>query len=128
MKEFREHLHHRLAVFQHVADTGRSAGIVFQNIELVFAGAHDVGADDVRIDAARWPETDHLWQEGFVALDQLLGTRPAMISCVVDVVEESVEGDDPLLDALRQLAPFAAGNDARDQVEGDEFFGTSACP
>ena len=55
VKQFREHLHHRLAVFQHVADTGRGAGIVFQNVELVFAGAHDVGSDNMGIDATRRP-------------------------------------------------------------------------
>ena len=48
---------------------------------------------------------------------------PDDLLLVVDVVEEGVEGDDPLLDALRELAPFAAGNDARDKVEGDELFG-----
>ncbi|MNW01585.1 hypothetical protein D3C71_1972420 [compost metagenome] len=43
---------------------------------------------------------------------------------MVDVVEEGVEGDDPLFDALGELAPFAAGNDAGDEIEGDELFGT----
>ena len=125
MEQFREHLHHRFAVFQHVADTGRRAGIVLQHVELVFAGAHDVGADDMGIDAARRAEADHLRQEGVVLLDQFArnAAGPDDLLLVVDVVEEGVERDDPLLDALGQLAPFAAGNDARDEVEGDELFG-----
>jgi hypothetical protein len=125
VEQFREHLHHRFAVFQHVADTGRRAGIVFQHVELVLAGAHDVGADDVGVDAARRAEADHLGQEGDVVFDQLARNAAGAddFLLVVDVVEKGVEGDHPLLDALRELAPFAAGDDAGDDVEGDELFG-----
>jgi hypothetical protein len=79
----------------------------------------------VGIDAARRLEADHLRQEGFVALDQLArdAARLDDLLLVVDVVEEGVEGDDPLLDALGELAPVSAGNDAGDDVEGDELFG-----
>lgn len=76
------------------------------------------------VDAARRPKADHLRQKGHVLLDQF--TRDAAgandFLLVVDVVEKGVERDDPLFDALGELAPFAAGNDAGDEVEGDEFF------
>ncbi|MCY1299722.1 hypothetical protein D9M70_492610 [compost metagenome] len=125
MEEFGEHLHHRLPVFQHVADTGWRARIVLEHVELIFTCSHDVGADDMGVDAARRPEADHLRQEGDVLLDQL--SRHASgaddFLLVVDVVEKGVERDDPLFDALGELAPFAAGNDAGDEVEGDELFG-----
>ena len=42
---------------------------------------------------------------------------------VVDVVEEGVERLHALLDALRQPAPFGAGDDARHDVEGDQPLG-----
>ena len=42
---------------------------------------------------------------------------------MVDVVEEGVERLDALLDALRQAAPFGAGDDARHDVEGDQPLG-----
>jgi len=35
-EEFREHPQHGFSVLKHVADTGRYAGIVFENKELVF--------------------------------------------------------------------------------------------
>ncbi|MEY9790548.1 hypothetical protein ABIE77_005107 [Sinorhizobium fredii] len=125
MEEFREHLHHGFPVFQHVADTGGRAGIVFEHVELVFAGAHDIGADDVGIDATRRPETDHLRQEGVVLLDQFARDSPGAddFLLVVDVVEEGVERNDPLFDALGEAAPFTAGNDAGNEIEGDELFG-----
>ena len=82
-EQFREHLHHGFAVFQHVADTGWGAGIVFQHVELVFAGAHDVGADDMGIDAAWRPHADHFRQEGGVLLDQCARNAAGlMISCL----------------------------------------------
>jgi hypothetical protein len=125
LEEVREHLHHGFAVFQHVADARRRAGIVLQHVELILAGAHDVGADDMRVDAARRPEADHLGQEGDILLDQLARQAAGAddFLLVVDVIEKGVERDDPLLDALGELAPLAAGDDAGDDVEGDELFG-----
>lgn len=109
-EEFREHLHHRLAVLQHVGDAGGRAGIVFQNVELVFAGAHNVRADDMGVDAARRLETDHFRQEGDVVFDQLARNAAGLddFLLVVDVIEKGVERQNALLDALRQLAPLAS--------------------
>ena len=75
LEQLREELHHRLAVFQHVGDAGGRARIVLEHEELVLAGAHDVDADDVGIDAARRPHADHLRQEGLVVGDQLASAR-----------------------------------------------------
>ncbi|MOA00318.1 hypothetical protein D3C78_1196750 [compost metagenome] len=124
VEEFREHLHHRFAVFQHVADTGGGAGIVFQNVELVFASADNVSADNMGVDAAGRSEADHFRQEGFVFLDDFAGNAPGAddFLLVVDIVEESIEGENALFDALGQFAPLAAGDDARDDIEGDQFF------
>lgn len=125
VEEFRKHLHHGFPVFQHVADAGRRAGIVLQHIVLVFAGAYDVGTDDVGVDAARRPEADHLRQEGVVLLDQFARDAPGAddLLLVVDVVEKGVERDDALFDALGEPAPFAPGDDAGYEIEGDQFFG-----
>ena len=118
-------LHHRLAVLQHVGDAGRRARIVLEHEELVLAGAHDVDADDVGVDAGRRPHADHLGQERLVPGDQLLRDAAGAqdFLAVVDVVEEGVERLHALLDALRQPPPFGAGNDARHDVEGDQPFG-----
>ena len=42
---------------------------------------------------------------------------------VIDVVDEHVERAYPLLQAGFQQTPFGGGDDARDQVEGDQAFG-----
>ncbi len=51
--------------------------IVFENHEFVFAGADEIDADDVAVDAARRIDADHFRQEGRVLDDQLLGHLPA---------------------------------------------------
>ncbi len=53
------------------------------------------------------------------------GTRPGPqdFLAVIEIVDEGVERPHPLLDAGRQLAPFSGGEDARNDVEGDEPFG-----
>src|SRR3546814_6971657 len=45
---------------------------------------------------------------------------------MIDVVQEGVERTRPLADALVQHAPFLAGEDARQQVEGDQPFRIAA--
>ena len=106
LEQLREQLHHRLAVLQHVGDARRRARIVLQHVELVFADAHDVDADDVGVDAARRPDPDHLGQEGLVLGDQLARHAAGAqdLLAVIDVVEEGVERLHALLDALRSAA------------------------
>lgn len=52
-EKFREYLQYRLAVFQHVRNASRCACIVFKNKEIIFACAHNVGANNVGVNAAR---------------------------------------------------------------------------
>jgi hypothetical protein len=59
LEQLREELHHRLAVLQHVGDAGRRARIVLEHVEFVLVDAHDVDADDMGVDALRWPDADH---------------------------------------------------------------------
>jgi hypothetical protein len=124
-EQLREHLHHRLAVLDHVRDAGRGAGIVLQHVELVLADAHDVGADDVGVDPARRREADHFRQEGDIALDQpgrdLAGLHDLLV--VVNVVQEHVQRTHPLLDALGQALPFPVVDDPRHEVERDQPLG-----
>jgi hypothetical protein len=129
-EQFREHLQHRLAVLQHVGDAGRRAGIVLQHVELVLAGAHDVGADDVGVDVAGRRDADHLVEEGLVLGDQLDRDTAGAddFLAVIDVIEERVDGAHALLDAARQSRPFAPGNDPRHDVERDQPFGRFRLP
>ena len=125
LEQLGEELHHGLAVFQHVGDAGRRARIVLEHEEFVLAGAHDVDADDVGVDAGRRAHADHLGQESLVVGDQLLG-HPAGaqdLLAMVDIVEKGIQRLHPLLDAGRQPPPFGAGNDAGHDVEGDQPLG-----
>ena len=96
-----------------------------QHVEFVLAGAHDVHADDVRVNVAGRPEIDHLRDERLVVRDQVLrhDARAHDFLAVVDVVEERVERHHALLDAERQPAPFGARDDARDDVERNQPLG-----
>ena len=62
-RHFREqlgkHLEHRFAVFEHVRHPRRGARIVLEHVKFIGAGAHDVGAADVGIDAAGRIEPHH---------------------------------------------------------------------
>ena len=121
-KQLGEELHHRLAVLQHVGNARRRAGIVLQNVEFMLAGAHDIGADDVGVDAAGRLHAQHFGQESLVAGNQLDGNAARLddFLAVVDVVQKGVERDDALFDALGQPPPLGTGKDARHDVEGDQ--------
>ena len=120
-----EHVHHRLPVLQHVGDARGRARVVLEHEELVLGGAHEVDADDVRIDAARRLHAHHLRHEGRVLDDQVLGhaAGPDDLLAMIDVVHEGVERAHALLDAGGEAAPLGGAQDARDDVEGDEALG-----
>ena len=117
-------MQHRLAVLEHVADTGRRARIVFEHVEFVVVGPHEVDADDMGIDPAGWMHADHLGQKGRVLGDHLLRETPGLDDFLppVDVVQERVDRAHPLFDPTTEFLPFALGDDARHDVEGDEPF------
>ncbi|MPL71126.1 hypothetical protein SDC9_16897 [bioreactor metagenome] len=127
-EDLREHPHHDLAVFQHVADARGSAAVVFQNEELVRPGAHDVDADDMAVDAARRGEARDGALVGLVLIDQPRRDLAGLddLAAPVDVEQEGVERAGALLDALLEPAPFELGEDAREHVEGDQPIRVSA--
>ena len=121
-EELRKHLEHRFAILEHVGHPRRSAGIILQHIEFVGAGADDIDAADMGIDAARRIHAHHHRQEGIVARDQR-GRHPAgtqNLLPVIDIVEKGVERAHPLLDPARQAPPFARRDDPRHDVERDQ--------
>mmetsp|Transcript_23677 Transcript_23677/g.42197 ORF Transcript_23677/g.42197 Transcript_23677/m.42197 type:complete len:377 (+) Transcript_23677:1070-2200(+) len=120
-----EHVQHRLAIFEHIADAGRGAGVVLQHIEFIVVGAHQVGAHDMGVDVAGWCDPDHFRQKGIVARQHFGGQAPCAhdFLSVIDVMQKCVERTDPLFDALGHFGPFASRNDARHQIERDQPFG-----
>ena len=51
---------HQMAVLDDIGNAGRAAAVVLEHQEFAFAIAHDVGAVDVDIGAAREIQSDHL--------------------------------------------------------------------
>jgi hypothetical protein len=124
--------HRHLAVLEHVAHTAGHAQVVFQHVvgaaAVGVAGAHDVDAGDVRIDAAGHVHAHHLGPELRV-LGHLLLRHDAGLDDllpVVDVVDEAVERMDALAQPGFHLLPFAFGDDARDHVERNQPLGAGA--
>ena len=85
-----------------------------------------IDAGDVRVYAVSQLEAEHRDLVGVVG-QHLLGRNDAGfqdVLLVVHVVQEAVEGGDPLAQATRQLLPFRRRDDPRNRVEGNQAFGT----
>ena len=90
--------------------------------------AHEVDARDVRVHVLRDVQAHHLGTELRIGQDQV-GRHDACaqdVLAVVDVVDEAVERRDTLHQAAPHAAPFLRGDDARNQVEGDQPLGPGA--
>lgn len=115
--------HHR-AVLQHVGDPGRAAHVVFQYVELPVPVAHEVGAGNVAPDPLRWVDARAL---GAVAGGRLHNVPrdhavAQDLAVVVDVVNEQIQGSNPLLQPALQYLPVRRTDDARHQVKGKDLF------
>ena len=121
-EQFGEHVHHRLAVFEHVGHARWCAGIVLKHVEFVLAGADKIDADDVGVDPARRSEADHCRQESAVFGNQSLGHTAGADDFLpmIDVVEEGVDRAHPLFDTAREPRPFLCADDAGHNVEGNQ--------
>ena len=113
---------HHLAVLQHVGHAGRRAGVVLQHVKLVLAGAHDVDAGDVDVNAVGRPTPGHLRAESRVLVDHVCGDDAGLddLGGAVEVGEQAVERGDALRQALFKHRPFRPGDDARQDVERDQ--------
>ena len=125
-EQFGKHVHHRFAVFKHVGNARRGTGIILKHEKFVRAGAHQIDADDMRVNAPRRQKADHLAQESGVVL-QKADRQPSGADdflTVVNILQERVDCANALFDTTRDLGPFARRHDARDDVEWDQpFFG-----
>ncbi|MPM79912.1 hypothetical protein SDC9_126955 [bioreactor metagenome] len=123
-EQLREQAHHHLAVFEHVRDPGRHPQVVFEHIEFASAGTHDVDTGDVRVDPPR--HIDSLHDRAVLRIVQhLLGRddpRLENLLIVIDIPQEHVECLDPLAQAGLQRFPLHRGNDARNDVKGNQAF------
>ena len=132
IEQLGEQAHHHLAVLEHVAHATGHTQVVFEHVVLALARrigrAHDVDTRDVRVDLVRHIHAHHLRPKLGIAHNLLArhhaGTQN--ILAVVDVVNESVQGGHPLHQAAFQGSPLMSGDDAGDQVEGNQSLGPGA--
>ena len=124
-EELRKRPLHHLAVFEHVGDARRGAEVVFEDVHHAVATADEVGAGDVAPHALRRLEAGARPPEALARIDEPVGhdavgdDQPA----VVDVVDEEVQGPDPLLEAGLDAGPFTGLDHPRHDVEGPDLLG-----
>jgi hypothetical protein len=121
-----EQPHHHAAVFEHVRDTRRHPQVVLQHVELPCPGPHHVHTGNGRIDVTGHIDALHL---GAVlgVVEHLLGGNVSGLEdflVVVDVVDEAVQRLDALAQAGFRSRPLLGGNDARNDVEGNQALGS----
>ncbi len=93
VEQFRAQPQHRLAILQHVGDAGRGPCIILQHEEIVGAGADQIDAADMGVDAVRRPRAGDLDAELRIAehdvgRDDAVGDDPPR---AVNVVDEGVD-------------------------------------
>ncbi len=131
-EQFGEQPHHHLAIFEHVAHAAGHAQVVLEHVVAAAAvgigGAHDVHAGDVRVHPARHLDAAHLGPV-LAVVQHLLGRhQPGLedLLVVVDVVQEAIQRGHALTQPFLHVFPLVTGDDARNQVEGDQPLGAGA--
>ena len=84
----------RVAVFEKVGGSRRAAAVVFEDVVLAIAGAHEVGAADVNVNVTRDIHATELRTVVCRVFHKIRGDHAFLddLLIVVDVVEEGVEG------------------------------------
>ena len=113
---------HRLPVFHHVGYARRCPRIVFQNVELIWAGAYQINAANVGIKAMRRREAVHRDAELAVCQHQLLGDDAVLQdrAFAIDIGDKGVERMDALFKSSGEPAPFLTGEQAGDDIERND--------
>jgi len=118
-EELRKDPLHDLAILEHVGHAGGCPQVVLEHVHHAVAAANEVGAGDVAPHAAGRLEAGARSAEALARIDQPIGHHavghdPAP---VVDVVDEQVEGVDPLLQPALDGRPLGRVDDPRHDVE-----------
>ncbi|OIQ76465.1 hypothetical protein GALL_418550 [mine drainage metagenome] len=121
-EQVRKQPHHDFAVFQHVGNTRWRARIVLQHDEVFRGDPDDVDAGDVDVDVVRHILAIHLRTEHRVLEDEVFGDDVGAqdVAAVVDVAQEHVEREHPLLETFFEDGPFFRRQDPGDHVERDQ--------
>ena len=90
--------------------------------------AHQIDAADVRVDAARHLDADHLATKVPAGIDQRARNLAIVENALrpVDILQKEIERDHALRKPALDAVPFRVGEDARDQVEREKTLGAAA--
>ena len=116
---------HDLAVREHVRDPARRAQVVLEHEPAAVVAADQIAARDVDVLVVGDVDPDHLAPEVACQDDEAARHDPLSqdLLGVVDVVDEHVEGPDPLPEARLDDRPLLGGEDAGNRVEGEDALG-----
>src|SRR5262245_47463504 len=111
-------LHHR-AIFQHVRDPGWTAQVIFQDVNLTVAMAHQIRPSDMAPNAPGWIEPDALFPVCLGRKHDLCGKHAVFqdLLVVIKIVNEKIQSLDPLLEAPLDADPLSGWHDAGYHVE-----------
>ena len=117
--------HHDLAVLEHIGDARRRAHIVLEHVEIALAGTDEINSSDMGVDLVGRLDPEHLGPVGRIEQHELgrHQSRLQDLLVVIDVIQEDVDRLDPLDATALHQRPFAAVQDAGNQVEGNQPLG-----
>ena len=110
---------HELPVLEHVGHARRHAQVVLEDVDRAVLVAHQIGAADVRPDPKTGRDATALLPEILRPFQDLERKHPVLDDPlrVIQVVDEEVQGGQPLLEARLDALPFRARDHARHDVE-----------
>ena len=111
-------------IFEHIRHARRTAQVVFEDVKLPVCIAHEVNAGNVTPHISGGREADTGFEKFFGCVDDVAGNDAVFEDFLigVNVADKEVEGLDALFEALFDIGPIGMRNDARDDVEGENFF------
>ena len=125
LKHRREDALENFAVRQHVGNAAGDAEIVFEDGEVAVGHADEIGAADADVDVARDVEAAHFAAEMFTGINEFAGNDAfgEDAAFVINVAEEKIQGGEALRQAALDLCPLVSGDDAWDQIVGEDSLG-----
>ena len=119
-----------LAVRQHVRHAARHTQVIFQHRKATIRQPHQIRPADAHVRVPRHIQPAHLSPKMLAAVNQLarhnpFGQNPPF---VINVPQEQIQRRQPLRQPFFDLRPLMRGNDARNQVVGENPLGAFLAP
>ena len=97
-------------------------------MELRRIRAHHINARDMHVNPARRRDATHLGPIGFILQNQRFRNAPGLqdFPRPINIRQKHIERTHPLRQAARQMLPFLPGQNARNDIKGDQPFRIAA--